>query len=242
MIMAGLNDLLNEGGSLNTPDLADAVGGSSNRDLMADARAALSGNWGMAVLGYILYVVLIMSFSLFLIASMLFVSVVSSLSGSNPEFALHAMQLFVNLVEMLVSGAIVVGFMGFFLGIAQEGEARLELLFTGFRRFWKSFGVYFLTSLFILLWSLLLIIPGIIAAFRYAMAFFIIADDGDCGPLEAIRRSKEMMKGSKWKFFCLHWRFFGWALLASIITFGIGWIWLVPYIQTTFAKFYEDVK
>ena len=74
------------------------------------------------------------------------------------------------------------------------------------------------------------------------MAFFIIADDADCGPLEAISRSKEMMKGNKWKLFCLHWRFFGWALLAAFFTFGIGYLWLVPYMQTSFAKFYEDVK
>ncbi len=89
---------------------------------------------------------------------------------------------------------------------------------------------------------LLLIIPGIIATFRYAMAFFIIADDEDCGPLEAITRSKEMMKGNKWKFFCLNWRFFGWSLLAVFFTFGIGFLWIVPYMQTSFAKFYEDVK
>ena len=240
--MADLNDLLNKGGSLSTPGLADAIGGSSNKDLMADARTALTGNWGMAILGYVLYIVLMMSFSLFVMSAVVFVSVVSSLSGINPEFAAGLMQLFANLVELLVSGAIIVGFMGFFLGIAQEGSARLELLFIGFRRFWKSFAAYFFTTLFIFLWSLLFIIPGIIAAFRYAMTFFIVADDESCGPLEAIGRSKEMMKGNKWKFFCLHWRFFGWALLASLFTLGIGWLWLVPYMQTTFAKFYEDVK
>jgi uncharacterized membrane protein len=240
--MAGLNDLLNEGGSLKDPGLADAIGGSSNKDLMADARTALSGSWGMAILGYVLYFILVMSFSLFVFSAVVFVSVMGLLSGINPELAVSIMQLFANLVELVVSGAFTVGFMGFFLGIAQEGEVRLELLFIGFRRFFKSFGVYFFYTLFVILWSLLLVIPGIIAAFRYAMAFFIIADDEECGPLEAIGRSKEMMKGNKWKFFCLHWRFFGWALLASFFTLGIGWLWLVPYMQTTFAKFYEDVK
>jgi uncharacterized membrane protein len=238
--MAGLNDLLNEGGSLKTPDLSETVGGLSNKELMADARAVLSGNWGMAILGYVLYFILVMSFSLFMFSSVIFVSAVSSLSGINPAVALQSMQVFANLVELLVSGAFVVGFMGFFLGIAQEGEARIELLFIGFRRFFTSFGVYFFYTLFVALWTLLLIIPGIIAVFRYAMAFFIIADDGECGPLEALDRSKEMMKGNKWKLFCLHWRFFGWAVLCSLIP--IGWLWLVPYMKTSFAKFYEDVK
>ncbi len=72
------------------------------------------------------------------------------------------------------------------------------------------------------------------------MAFFVIADDEDCGPLEAISRSKEMMRGNKWKFFCLNWRFFWWGLLCMILP--IGFLWLVPYMQTSFAKFYEDVK
>ena len=133
-----------------------------------------------------------------------------------------------------------VGFCSYFLVIAQEGETRLECLFTGFKRFWASFGAYFLSTLFIVLWTMLFIIPGIIATFRYAMVYFIVADDEDVGPLEAIRQSKEMMKGNKWKFFCLHWRFFWWGILCSI--FPIGVLWLVPYMQTSFAKFYEDVK
>ena len=238
--MAGLNDLLGEGDSLDAPGLGDAIGGSTNKDLMADARMALSGNWGMGVLGYVLYVVLIMSFGLFVASSVFFVGIVGAASGSDATAATGAMNFVVQTVELLVSGAFIVGFMGFFLGIAREGEACLELLFVGFRRFWKSFAIYFFYSLLVFLWSLLFIIPGIIAAFRYAMVFFVIADDGDCGVFEALGRSKEMMAGNKWRFFCLYWRFFWWGLLCSI--FPIGVLWLVPYMQTTFAKFYEDVK
>lgn len=240
--MAGLNDLVSEGGKLDMPGLGDGVGGSANKDLMADARTALSGNWGMGVLGYVLYMVLIFSFSLFVFTAVFFVSVITQVGGANTAAATEAMDLFANLIQLLMSGAFMVGFMAFFLGIAQEGEAKLELLFVGFQRFWKSFGVYFFYTLFICLWTLLFIIPGIIAAFRYAMAFFIVADDEDCGPLEAISRSKEMMKGNKWKYFCLNWRFFWWWLLATFFTFGLGYLWLVPYMQTSFAKFYEDVK
>lgn len=262
--MAGLNDLMGEGGSLSVPGVGDGIGGSTNKDLMADARMSLSGNWGMGVLGYALYMALMMSFSMFVFTSVFFVSMVSQVGGANAAAATGAMNLFANLVQLLVSGAFMVGFCGFFLGIAQEGSARLELLFVGFQRFWKSFGVYFLYTLFILLWGMPIFVlgvivaisgiewlavvviplalPMIIATFRYAMAFFIIADDEDCGPLEAIRCSKEMMKGNKWKYFCLHWRFFGWWLLATCFTFGLGYLWLVPYMQTSFAKFYEDVK
>ncbi len=240
--MAGLNDLLNEGTSLQTPGLGDAVGGSSNKELMADARRSLSGNWGMGILGFILYYVFIFSLSLFTMAATIFVSVAVAASGSDTGVATNSMSFVSNIVQLLVSGALMVGLCSYFLVIAQEGEARLECLFTGFRRFWTSFGAYFLSTLFTFLWMLLFIIPGIIAAFRYAMVYFIVADDEDCGPLEAIRQSKQMMAGNKWKYFCLNWRFFWWGLLATFFTFGIGYLWLVPYMQTSFAKFYEDVK
>jgi uncharacterized membrane protein len=240
--MAGLNDLVAESATLQPPKLGDGFDGSSNKELMADARMALSGNWGMAVAGYILYTVLVLSISMFTYSSVFFVAAISAASGTNTGAAVNAVSGVAQFVEFLLSGAFAVGFCSYYLVIAQDAQTRLECLFTGFKRFWSAFGVYFLTGLFVFLWALLLIIPGIIALFRYAMAFFIVADDEDVGPLEAIRRSKEMMKGNKWKFFCLHWRFFGWALLAVCFTCGIGFLWLVPYMQTTFAKFYEDVK
>ena len=238
--MADLSDFMADGGSLKTPGLGDAIGGSSNKELMAEARRVLSGNWGMAVLGYVLYFVLMMSFSMFILTSTIFVSAIGASSGTDTSSAANAMQFISQLAEMLISGAFMVGLCSFYLVIAQEGETRLEALFTGFRRFWKSFGAYFFYTLFIVLWTFLFIIPGIIAIFRYAMVFFIVADDEDCGALEAIRRSKEMMVGNKWKYFCLHWRFFWWGLLCAI--FPIGMLWLFPYMQTAFAKFYEDVK
>ena len=95
--------------------------------------------------------------------------------------------------------------------------------------------------IFILLWTLLLIIPGIIATYSYAMTFFIIADDPQAGALEAIGRSKEMMRGHRWKLFCLFLRFIGWSLLC-LLTFGIGFLWLTPYMQTSLAHFYDDVR
>lgn len=240
--MAGLDDLMGGGDGLGAGSLGGSIGGGTNKEIMAAARAALTGNWGVGILGYVLYFVLMMCFSVFVCAAVFFVTAVGAMSGSDMGLAGVLMQLVSSGVELLVSGAFMVGFCGFFLGIAQEEQARLELLFVGFQRFWKSFAVYFFYMVFVYLWTLLFVIPGIIAMFRYAMAFFIVADDENCGPLEAITRSKEMMKGNKWKFFCLHWRFVGWWILATFFTFGIGYLWLVPYMQTSFAKFYEDVK
>ena len=214
----------------------------SNRELMAGARGALTGNWGVAVLGYVLCLVLIASLYLFVFSSAFFVGAVGGLSGANTEVAMEAMQGIIQLAEFLFSGAFMVGFARFFLVIVQERQVRLECLFAGFKRFWTAFGAYFFSNLFVAFWSMLLIVPGIIAVFRYAMTFFVLADDPTCGPLEAITRSKGMMVGNKWKFFCLNLRFIGWAILATFFTLGIGYFWLIPYMRTTFAKFYEDVK
>jgi uncharacterized membrane protein len=238
--MAGLNDLAG-GAKLSVPGLDSAVGGSTNKDLMAAARMALSGNWGMAAIGSVLFLALISSFFMFLLSAAIFAGVNSSASSDEFLARMGSVSPFLSLVQLLFAGPITVGFMAFFLGIASEGEAQFDKLFDGFRRFFTSLGVYFFTSLFIALWSLLLVIPGIIAAFRYAMVYFVVADDGECGFFEALGRSRDMMKGNKWKFFCLNLRFVGWAMLASL-TCGIGYLWLVPYMQTSFAKFYEDVS
>lgn len=239
--MAGLDGMLS-GDVLPPLDAGGGGFGTSNKELMVEARDSLKGNWGLAMLGYLLYSLLVASFYAFVASTAFFVWMSGSAGGAHGAAATSALYFSVSVIELLVSGAFLVGFMGFFLGIAQENEARMELLFLGFRRFWKAFTCYFFVGLFVFLWSLLLVIPGLIAVFRYSMAYFIIADDADCGPLEAIGRSKEMMKGNKWKLFCLHWRFFGWALFATVFTFGIGYLWLIPYMLTSFAKFYEDLK
>jgi uncharacterized membrane protein len=88
---------------------------------------------------------------------------------------------------------------------------------------------------------LLLIVPGIIAAISYSQTFYILADDPGMDAISAIDKSKKMMRGYKWKYFCLGLRFIGWALLC-ILTLGIGLFWLDTYMQTSFAKFYDDVK
>ena len=79
------------------------------------------------------------------------------------------------------------------------------------------------------------------ATFAYSQIFFILADRPATGALEAIRQSVQMMLGFKWKKFCLECRFIGWGLLA-ILTCGIGWLWLYPYMMTANAQFYEDVR
>jgi uncharacterized membrane protein len=147
----------------------------------------------------------------------------------------------VGLATLIITGPLVLGIALFSLSIARNENARFEQLFDGFKNFGLALGAYLLMILFIFLWMLLLIIPGIVAAIRYAMTFYIIADNPGIGPLEAIDKSKEMMYGYKMKFFLMCLIFFGLALLC-ILTLGIGFLWLIPFINVTIAKFYEDIK
>jgi uncharacterized membrane protein len=95
--------------------------------------------------------------------------------------------------------------------------------------------------LFVILWTLLLIIPGIIAGLSYSMTFYILSDDRTLKPREALDKSKQMMDGYKMKLFKLALRFFLLALLC-ILTLGIGFLWLIPYANVTMANFYDDVR
>ena len=103
---------------------------------------------------------------------------------------------------------------------------------------------YVLISVFTFLWSLLLIVPGIIKALSYSQTYYILADAQASGvemsATEAIKTSQELMKGHKWEFFCLQLSFLGWMILANL-TFGIGWLWLGPYMSTTKACYYDYV-
>lgn len=112
--------------------------------------------------------------------------------------------------------------------------------FYGYKKFGRAFLCQFLVGLFIFLWSLLLIIPGIIHAFAYAMTPYIVMEDDQISITDAMKKSKDMMRGNKWRLFCLIFSFLGWVLL-GIITFGIVLVWIEPYMQTAMAAFYREL-
>lgn len=125
--------------------------------------------------------------------------------------------------------------------VRESQKPRIETLFEGFNNFKSAFVLNLLIGVFVFLWSLLFIIPGIIAGISYSQAFFILVDEPEIGAYEAIKKSKQMMMGKKGKYFMLSLSFLGWALLC-VVTLGIGFLWLAPYMQTTFAQFYQDIK
>jgi len=193
---------------------------------MSNAREAMAGNWGLGSLTMLLYVGLMI---LVVGADELIAQLFSMEDWS------------VSLVQFLVSGAFSLGFAFFYLKIVRNQTPSAGTILLGFNRFGTALFAYFLVAIFILLWSLLLIIPGIIAAYAYAQTFFVLADDPNCGAREAIQRSKEMMYGYKADLFFLGFRFLGWAIL-GVLSLGIGFLWIGPYMGTAFAVFFEEVK
>lgn len=239
--MSGREEWINEDGSSDVSPLRRATRGLSNQELMQSARAVLAGNWGSAVFGYLLFSLFLTSILIFFSSLVFFLRSAPPFGGFNLQAISSHVERTLRVVLWLISAAALVGQNSFALGIVQEHISSWERLFDGFGRIVRSALAVFFVRLFIGLWSLLLVIPGIIATYRYAMVFFILADDPVCGPLEALGRSKVMMRGEKWKFVCLQLRFLGWDVL-SILTLGLGFIWVFPYRQITFAQFYENLK
>ena len=122
----------------------------------------------------------------------------------------------------------------------KAGLGELGFAFSG--SYLNVVKIMFLRSVYIFLWSLLFIIPGIIKAYEYLMIPYILAEDPDIDSKEAFAMSKQMMDGNKWKAFVLRLSFIGWIIL-SVFTCGILSIFYVnPYIFMTEAELYVALK
>jgi len=183
--------------------------------LMRAARESLKDKWGLAIGTFVIYIL------------------ISAIPGSVNDLA--------SIVSLILAGPLMLGVADFSLSLARGKEARIEQLFEGFHRFATAAGAYLLMVLYVILWTLLLIIPGIIAALSYSMTFYILADDPSIKAEDALRKSKAMTDGHKMKLFNLCLRFFLLALVC-VLTLGIGFLWLIPFGHITMAKFYDDIK
>lgn len=144
-------------------------------------------------------------------------------------------------VYFVLGSVIEAGYARFNLNLVDRTEAKIESLFTYFYNWKTTAATRFLKTLYCLLWSLLFIIPGIIASYSYAMTGYILAEHPELTASEAIASSKEMMSGNRFRLFCLQLSFIGWAILCAF-TFGIGNLWLSPYRQAATAAFYREIS
>lgn len=149
--------------------------------------------------------------------------------------------LVVAAIWLFLGSVVGVGYSRFTLQLVDGGDAGFENLFQYFPYWKNAVCTRLLAGLYIFLWSLLLIIPGIIASYSYAMTEYILAEHPEMRAGEAIAASKEMMYGNRWRLFCLHLSFIGWAILCAL-TLGIGNLWLNPYKNVSEAAFYREIS
>ena len=166
---------------------------TSNSILISQAKESLKGKWGLAIGGYLLF---------YLITTGI---------GMVPKIGFVAV--------LIVGGPFLLGLQSLYLSIARNQDTKIEQIFSGFNSFGKALAAYLLMFLYILLWMLLFIVPGFIAAFSYSMTFFILVDEPSIGVSEALNKSKQMMKGNKGKLFILILPFIALPMIAFLFYF-----------------------
>ena len=146
-------------------------------------------------------------------------------------------------VAYFILGSVVgVGYRRFNLDLVdRQKEPEIGTLFGYFKHWKTTAAASVLQGLYVFLWSLLFIIPGIVAGYSYAMTGYILAEHPELTASEAIEQSKQMMSGNRFRLFCLQFSFIGWDLLC-ILTLGIGELWLLPYKQAAEAAFYREIS
>ena len=190
-----------------------------NKDLMAQSRALLVGKWGTVAVATLVYFIVIIAISL--------------IAKRIPFLG--------NLVVFIISGPLCLGYVAYMVSLARGGTPDIPVIFSGFNKFVKAMCVYLLMMVIMIVGFILLIVPGIIACLALALSWYIMLDKPELGAVDVLKESYDLMQNNKWKLFCLTLRFLGWIIL-SIITFGIGFLFVFPYMQVAFIKFYEEVK
>jgi len=197
---------------------------TSNQTLMTQALNSLKGKWGIAIGAWLVF---------FILTEFQMGWEWQGDDGGDYKVSLK-------IIGLIISGPLSLGYTTLILLISRNQKPDFAILFSGFKRFGTSLAAYLLRIIFIILWTLLLIIPGIIACLRYSQTFYILSEDENIGPLEAISKSKEMMVGNNWKLFCLYFRFIGWFILC-IVTFGFAGLYVGPYFSQSRTNFYNDL-
>lgn len=197
------------------------------KELRESAWEHKRGQWGLLAGIWFVYAVI--------------VGAIGSLSATAIIPVIGSIIVFVSSVAvLLISGPFMLGLSTASLEVSEGKHTSFNKLFSGFKQFGTAFPLMILISIFTFLWSLLFVIPGIIKAYSYSMSWFVLADRPDLTANEARKRSMYLMKGHKWRLFCLDFSFIGWYLL-SILTLGILSFWVMPYHLTARAEFYQEL-
>ena len=143
------------------------------------------------------------------------------------------------IAKMMWGGVLAFGCAVIAVAVMRGGATAFQVL-SGFRWPFRTALLGFLRALLVCLWSLLFVMPGICALYSYRMAFYLLADNPDWSPLKALKESKKLMCGHRWRLACMDFSFIGWFLLV-FVTWGLAGIFVMPYFAAANAAFYEDL-
>lgn len=203
------------------------------KEIRESARLSLKGNWNLAILSTLVY------------------SIVSIIGDFMPESSTTWFSILTTISDALFT----FGYTAIILHIVRGEEAEILEIYIECKRFLKGLGMTLLVSIYTMLWSFLLVVPGIIAAIKYSMTFYIWVDNPDIGINEAIDLSIEMTDGHKWDIFKLVLSFIGWIALALApgfvagfwynqyfgVIMSIGMVFVSPYIEVSMGTFYTKL-
>lgn len=219
-------------------------------ELRSKARGALKGNWKFAVgAGFIALLLGVDNLGFYIIEAIDYIEWFQSNDSMgaffppvNPSlYPYYVFGMLCYLAIMIISGMTLIGYSRLNLDFVDGKALSLRQVVSEYPRILRGLAMTLLTELYTFLWTLLFIIPGIMASLSYALTPYLMAENPTMGANEAITLSKKMMKGNKENLFYLYLTFIGWSLLC-LLTLGIGCLWLVPYMSVTQAAFYRDVS
>ncbi len=157
-------------------------------------------------------------------------------------FLLSAIKTISGAISFFMLPVISIGYSRISLNLLEDKPIDKSILFEYLpTHFGKALGANILVGVYVLLWSLLLIIPGVMAAYSYSLVSYIMADNPDISIEAALSESKTLMEGNRMRLFLLDLSFIGWLLL-SAFTFGLAALFIAPYYHTTVAAFYKEIK
>lgn len=206
----------------------------TNKEIRSAARLALKGRYGMPILGTIIY---------FAIAIGISAPAQGVTMGDMIPFSFWMIISFTSILEFFILGPIVVGLGYSFLKLFRENndDVPSNMFRYGFGNYLHIVWGLLAYFLKVLLWSLLFIIPGFVMSFAYALTPFILVEKPELSGWEASKESRRLMKGHKWQLFLMYLGFLGYMIL-GVFTLFIAWLWIYPFMYTSFAAFYESVK
>jgi len=210
---------------------------SLNRvDIKNTAKSALHAQMSTMVLAYLIATLITTTF-----VGLYDVLFGSAQLASNPVAGMWLGSMVFYFAIVVIDGVLQVGFVMMSLAALRGEQQSTSNVFGAFKDFAHVAGLVFVTLAKIFLWSLLFIIPGIIAQYRYAMAYYIYAENPELTYDETLKLSSDMMRGHKIELFVFQLSFILWILL-GIVTFGLAMLWVEPYMQIGEAEFYNRLK